>query len=464
MHRKFKALPILLSVILIGGYLGNSLSRSHATDASELEEQKPTSSHGHCIDKGYVLCKQTEIMPNLPSCHISKIVLYEYKNSDSTIFIYYDCDQKYDEDIVNSLAAYGKHCKLTNSYFSLSKDHLDKFLSVFYDKGLIADSSIDEIITHMNIPDFTMNSKRMIAILNQKINEETSSEDFKKIACAELEKIPFIKRRQRITWELIENLRESNPDKKLLTDLCELITIKDLPCYPQALIFKAELEFSEERKSSIEEHYRTPIIYLLEAPKDPTAKILLNSMVHHFYLNDNVGGNVLAELTNLDVSVGSKLRLIKLENKQKEENLTIINNMIHEGLSADLIEKITKQNESIMKNIHFYLNDKTEEEVSAESIFNLINFTRIQKKEEQKFFKNMIQEGLSSDLIMKVTGLKSPTVEHLKKEIELETVKKMLNEKSILNVVIRINEMKKYIINSIKQNLKKEAHIKLKLE
>jgi hypothetical protein len=249
---------------------------------------------------------------------ITNISVCGYENNDINIFIY-TSSTKNDifRNISNEVKAYANS---TNSFgFRSSNNNLDKFLNAFYRRDLIPDFIIDRIIKDIGIEDFRMDSNRFIQLINQKINENSTDDDFMRIVNEELQKIKDPVRAQTIVWDLIRDLKDSaNFDKNVVISLCEKINNQDLPFYSEVKIMQANMTHDSAKITDVVDRYHQPITLLLSA-KDGCAKEQLNVLVKAFYNNDIPGGDAPHELEDLSPSPESMFRLLNLLRLQKLE-------------------------------------------------------------------------------------------------------------------------------------------------
>jgi hypothetical protein len=247
----------------------------------------------------------------------------------------------YNNIIHNMILKINSDLKSNNSLFeytgySYSATHTDsvmpgKFLSVFYNKDLINDFVIDRIVQHIGIEDFRMNTDRMIAHINEHMNEESTSADFKRIAFEGLAKIKDPVRRAEITWGLVQNLLGSeeklseNFDRHLIIDLCDQITDKNFPFYSDVQILSSELAYTDDslEQISVRDRYKKSMISLADATTTPEGQKIYETFgikyVTHGDLRHDSAGEVkdlAEELKGLTFSPESMFDLLDIIRRQ----------------------------------------------------------------------------------------------------------------------------------------------------
>lgn len=227
--------------------------------------------------------------------------------------------------------AYGTTCS--------TPKEASRFLSVFYLQDLFPDFIADHIATHLGIEDFKINVNSMIECINEQMTEESTNEDFRRIALGELDKIQNATRRAEIAWDIVQEMmtpsvqeptdststqgtqNTTTVDRQLILDLCALITDKTLSFYGEAKKMSAELVFSEDspEKVTITERYKQPLLTLLKISNITEDKSTLNGFVKAFVNNDKPASSLPEELKDLTASPESIFNLLDFIRLQQQE-------------------------------------------------------------------------------------------------------------------------------------------------
>ena len=89
---------------------------------------------------------------------------------------------------------------------SANKNDPEKFLSTFYNKGQIPNFVIDRIIKFIDIDDFRINKNRLIKLINEQMNEDSTAADFKRNAWNKLVKTKDQARRTEVIWGFVQEI------------------------------------------------------------------------------------------------------------------------------------------------------------------------------------------------------------------------------------------------------------------
>jgi hypothetical protein len=265
------------------------------------------------------LDRQMIFKPLSKLSYIKQIILRGYRNNNVEIWIKVG---SYRYDIFKDIQMFAKWRDSLKRFVSTDKYRLDKFLDAFYKRDFIPDLIIDRIIKDIGIEDFRMDANRMIENINKQMGENSTADDFKRIAFEELAKIKDLLRRQTIIWGIIQDLRDSdNFDKDIIVELCENILDKNLPFFADAKSLQANLMRSENigGKVDIMTRYQKPITLLLSASGHKPAQEELNVLVKAFYHDDVPSNDFPDELKDINCSPESVFKLINFIRQQKLE-------------------------------------------------------------------------------------------------------------------------------------------------
>jgi hypothetical protein len=292
------------------------------TDLSEEERQWVISGDFNQLvhaGGGSLLSRQVKFKALSTNNYIKEIVVSGYSYGAIEIMVKVAFHQ---ENIDNDLKKFIHEPRESNMFYCDITDS-SEFLEAFYKINLIPDFIIGRIITDIGIKDFRMDGNRFIQLINQKINENSTAENFMTIVNEELEKIKNPpSRAQTIVWDLICDLKDSeNFDKNVVISLCEKIHNKDLPFYLEAKMIQANLTRGSAKIMDVRDRYHKPITLLLSAAKTENHDMTkqLNLYVKSFYHNDLPGDELPDDLKYLSLSPESMFRLLDVIRKQKLE-------------------------------------------------------------------------------------------------------------------------------------------------
>ena len=181
---------------------------------------------------------------------------------------------------------------------------------------MIPDSIMDILIAKLNVEDFRMTPDDLIKKINTLLPDNSTEEDFKKIALEELNRFKDPKRRGMMTWALVDDLLNPssvNSAPKVVKLLCKQIDDQS-PYYPQAQKILAEMSLMKvSAGTTIEEKYKKPLIKMLEAGI-PEVHLVAKAFVCNNHVDESLPPaleNILDNLTDSTETIYLLLNYIR---------------------------------------------------------------------------------------------------------------------------------------------------------
>lgn len=205
--------------------------------------------------------------------------------------------------------------------------NLQKIMHFFYDTNVFSDVTMQQIQEQFHKVDIQLKSSfcQFVKMINAQVDEETTSLDFQRIVCDELNAMNHKDHEGYLAWKLVQHLLGSgNFDHGVALKLLEYVNMER---YPEAEICAINLNANNPISSLSSKKRQLLTLKALWKSKNPDQQEI-NTQIKYLYHGFKME-NLPLQLSNVSISLDSTLNLLDLVGEQKRQIEELIKGRTH---------------------------------------------------------------------------------------------------------------------------------------